>query len=498
MSGGFERRPGGSLVQGKSDGSMGAFGPGKRTLTEQLPGVGSAASEASATGTPGEPVQRKLAAALPSAEVGLFGGHRRGADVQLRADPAADASGDVHEAAQSGLQGGAQALPHLDQIQQLFGRHDVSGIRAFVGGPAESASRAMGARAYATGDATAFAAQPDLHTAAHEAAHVVQQRAGVHLSGGVGQEGDAYEQHADAVAALVVQGRSAETELDRFAPSGPAPATQRRAVQHDKDKNKDPATKYPRVVTFGTENVNVNSADEEKEAQDIITLIKNEYAIELSSQTGVDAIKKDYTRVPKEVTDSLKTKHWEIKELRALQRALAHFAAVLGKKRAESSRKDAAQEITTGSKVDQGIDTNSATGALDTSTMGEFFASSKNFSMFTAGTDFKGGANVGIFKDNETNLEANATHELAHGLCRYAEPDFIKEMDYWTDIRTKSGKPDAEGPVTPYGKTNAREDLAEAVKFYFLDPATLLSKCPKRHAFVKKTVEAWTPKADKK
>jgi hypothetical protein len=50
--------------------------------------------------------------------------------------------------------------------------------------------------------------------------------------------------------------------------------------------------------------------------------------------------------------------------------------------------------------------------------------------------------------------------------------------------------------VTPYGQTSASEDLAESVKFYFLDPATLLKKCPERHAFVKKTVDAWTARPD--
>ena len=71
---------------------------------------------------------------------------------------------------------------------------------AHVGGAATAANDAMGAEAYATGNHVAFRAAPDLHTAAHEAAHVVQQRAGVALKGGVGEAGDPYEQHADAVA----------------------------------------------------------------------------------------------------------------------------------------------------------------------------------------------------------------------------------------------------------------------------------------------------------
>ncbi|MBE7452375.1 MAG: DUF4157 domain-containing protein [Kofleriaceae bacterium] len=121
---------------------------------------------------------------------------------------------DVHALAAQGTAGGGGTLPFLDEIQRAFGHHDVSGVRAHVGGAAAEASAAMGARAYAAGDAVAFAEAPDLHLAAHEAAHVVQQRSGVSLKGGVGQAGDAYEQHADAVADRVVRGESVESLLD--------------------------------------------------------------------------------------------------------------------------------------------------------------------------------------------------------------------------------------------------------------------------------------------
>jgi hypothetical protein len=56
-----------------------------------------------------------------------------------------------------------------------------------------------------------------LHTAAHEAAHVIQQRHGVQLLGGVGEVGDRYERNADAVADRVVAGRSASDLLAPFA-----------------------------------------------------------------------------------------------------------------------------------------------------------------------------------------------------------------------------------------------------------------------------------------
>ncbi|MEL6182095.1 MAG: hypothetical protein AAFS10_24250, partial [Myxococcota bacterium] len=55
-----------------------------------------------------------------------------------------------------------------------------------------------------------------LHTAAHEATHVIQQRHGVQLSSGVGASGDMYEQHADRVADVVVSGGNAEPLLSQF------------------------------------------------------------------------------------------------------------------------------------------------------------------------------------------------------------------------------------------------------------------------------------------
>ncbi|HWO19141.1 MAG TPA: DUF4157 domain-containing protein [Kofleriaceae bacterium] len=173
-----------------------ASAPGKATLTQQL--------------------QQKRLATEPPAAAG---------PVQQRASTETEEAGgreaQVHEAAQQGIQGSGGSLPHLDRIQQAFGRHDVSGVSAHVGGAAAAASESMGAEAYAAGSHVAFRASPDLHTAAHEAAHVVQQRGGVQLKGGIGEAGDPYERHADAVADAVVSGGSAEGLLDQMA-GGPA------------------------------------------------------------------------------------------------------------------------------------------------------------------------------------------------------------------------------------------------------------------------------------
>lgn len=141
---------------------------------------------------------------------------------------------DVSAAAARGVAGAGGPLPHLDAIQTAFGRHDVTGVRAHTDTAAGDAAAAIGAEAYATGNEIAFSGAPSLHTAAHEAAHVVQQRSGVQLKGGIGETGDPHEQHADQVADAVVAGQSAEPLLARLAGGnggGTANGVQRKSAE---------------------------------------------------------------------------------------------------------------------------------------------------------------------------------------------------------------------------------------------------------------------------
>ncbi len=177
--------------------------PGKATLTGSLsPDVAPVQARAL------DPGKAPLTAGLPA----------EAAPVQRKPSLAAALSPEAtHAAAAEGVRGGGGPLPFRDQIQASFGAHDVSDVRAHVGGDAATAGEAIGARAYATGRNVAFAGAPDLHTAAHEAAHVVQQRGTVQLKGGIGEAGDPYERHADAVADRVVQGAPAGDLLDQVA-----------------------------------------------------------------------------------------------------------------------------------------------------------------------------------------------------------------------------------------------------------------------------------------
>ena len=224
----LDRRPAGDRAAPVTDlpstATAGTAGVGKRTLTEAL---GSPAPAAPA----GAPVQLQVREA---------GGDRP-------AEPAA-----VHEAAGRGVATAPSALPHRETIQSLFGRHDISSVQAHVGPEAAASARDMGAQAYATGQHVVLGAGADLFTVAHEAAHVVQQRGGVQLQGGVGAAGDGHERAADEVASLVVQGKSAEAALDRSAGGAPAPggAVQRQAVPYHDQSSTNPAfVKHSATVT---------------------------------------------------------------------------------------------------------------------------------------------------------------------------------------------------------------------------------------------------------
>ncbi|MCB9761867.1 MAG: DUF4157 domain-containing protein [Alphaproteobacteria bacterium] len=131
----------------------------------------------------------------------------------------AEATGGLRDAARDGVSGPGGALPHLATLQERFGHHDLSGVTAHT---APGATDAVGASAYALGEKVAFSHdKPSLYDAAHEAAHVVQHRAGVDTP--ISREGDRYEAHAHRVAETVAAGRSAEGLLDS-APRAAAPA----------------------------------------------------------------------------------------------------------------------------------------------------------------------------------------------------------------------------------------------------------------------------------
>ncbi len=178
-----------------------------------------------------------VAQLAPPACIGDPSGGPSGGPAQVQREPGQGlsrsiSSPSVHALASAGTRGAGQSLPHLKTIQRALPEHDLRPIRAYTGGAAAGASRAMGASAYAFGDKVAFVQRnPSLHTAAHEAAHVLQQRAGIQLKGGVGQVGDPYERNADAIADAVVRRQTPPPVLGGR--GGSAPGVQRLSAVGD-------------------------------------------------------------------------------------------------------------------------------------------------------------------------------------------------------------------------------------------------------------------------
>jgi hypothetical protein len=143
----------------------------------------------------------------------------------------------IHLVAEDGVAGASSPLPYHDELRASFGRHGgaLDGARAQIGGPAADASAAIGAQAYATGDRVAFASAPDRALAGHEAAHVVQQRAGVARKATLSAASDPFEEHADHVGAAFARGESVEPLLDRMPAGAASGAVQRKEAPPAQD-----------------------------------------------------------------------------------------------------------------------------------------------------------------------------------------------------------------------------------------------------------------------
>jgi hypothetical protein len=234
------------------------------------------------------------------------------------------------------------------------------------------------------------------------------------------------------------------------------------------------------------EQVIVTSTSEVNEAELLIERIEYRYGVDVSSMKGVAATKHFYSSIPDSEKAKIFVVPWTMRELRAVDRALAHFAPILGRKRQKSTRKDVAQEVTSIGKASTSA--LRATQAVDPGTLGQYYEDSKNFSLYQRGEvatpDFPG--------DIDKQLEGTTVHELSHGLMEYALDRFMAATGYWTSRNQESNDPNGEDPPTDYGKNNASEDMAESVMLFFVDNAQLRRVAPRRHAELTDIVSEWS------
>jgi hypothetical protein len=312
---------------------------------------------------------------------------------------------------------------------------------------------------------------------AHELTHVVQQN----LPGATSPSAD-HETEAASVAHAFASGNASLR---------PVRAATRKP-QFDKG--------YPKTVTISNATVSVASPAEETEANKLITDIKSIYNIDFNSATGLQAVKDKVVGDPDQpqtvsqslaneprhkVKDLLQTSSWTLTQLRAVKHGLSYYSPVLGMARSVSRRAGTTQELTSMSRVNTGL--NKTNDATDPNVQGEYFSSASNATLYDSASSST------ELADKTKAFEGTVVHEAAHALLGYGKPDFISNLKppYWKDASTSTNDATAEKPVTTYGTKNAGEDLADAAMFYFLERATLQSKCPQRDKIIDNLVKGW-------
>jgi hypothetical protein len=313
--------------------------------------------------------------------------------------------------------------------------------------------------------------------------------------------------------------RTDERAAPNHAPSPQAPvAAQMLALQRSAGNRavaqmvaREPASFWQRVKkTFGSswieeiggEQVLVKSKSEVTDAKRIVKELPEKYGVDVSSARSMKALESRTKSAPVDLIKKIKTWPWLYKELKAIERALTHFAPILGTARKSSTRKDVDQEILSVGKMESKLKNIKGTWQFSESVIGEYFSEHelRAFTMYKHGEDA-----TPDFADIDKQLEATATHEIAHGIFTAYYDRWVTQFPYWLDQDTKSGKAGEEAPPTDYGTTNAREDLAESVMLYFCDRKQLRegkggtagaagNPCPLREAFISTLVGEWTPK----
>jgi hypothetical protein len=252
----------------------------------------------------------------------------------------------------------------------------------------------------------------------------------------------------------------------------------------------------PAVVWIGRERVRVTSEDERKDAERIMGEARSKYAITFDSIASRRA-SREYWGVGGKVTDSrlraVAVEVWDYKEVKAFEKAFTHFAPILGAARRGPARAKTAQETTTVGKLTSSPDDDPA--AKEDRTRGEHFTDARAAVLYPPDPE--------LSVSDPNYFELHATHELAHGAFAPQLGAFMKATGWWSAKYVRSHR--GEAPPDGYANTNAAEDIAQSVAYYFVAPERLRkgdgrheagvpgNPCPKRHAFIRKVVGGWTP-----
>ncbi|MFJ8159258.1 hypothetical protein, partial [Streptomyces sp. NPDC094468] len=186
---------------------------------------------------------------------------------------------------------------------------------------------------------------------------------------------------------------------------------------------------------------------EETEIQQLTDQIRRQFDVRLDSEEGIRAAVESSGVTDPDVIAEIKPVPWTVRRLRHVAAALKHYKPILGKNRDTSSRSGIEQEVNTIGNITWLIESDKV-HEINSRVAGQFAYRYKTFNLATY----------------VQNPEFTATHELAHGLLQYVEPQFVNE--FWTGIR----RPTASTPL---------EDFVNAIAVHLSDPEKFKDVAPR-------------------
>jgi hypothetical protein len=236
----------------------------------------------------------------------------------------------------------------------------------------------------------------------------------------------------------------------------------------------------PAIIWIGGERVRVSSADEAKDAERIVKLLKDSYGVTFDSVATRREVRKE--KAERGWTDdevrALDVAPWTYLDLRDLELGFKYFAPVLGKARTKSSRASSPQEVVRLGRI-----------SSPRTDEAQYLPQSGTIATYHSHPD--------VITDPDAQTTA---HEIAHAIFGPLLDDFREKIGYWTHPRDGS----YEAPPTPYGNKSPDEDLADSVALFFTAPDALKggvrgkkrgevgNPCPKRFRWIEAEVKKWT------
>jgi hypothetical protein len=163
-----------------------------------------------------------------------------------------------------------------------------------------------------------------------------------------------------------------------------------------------------KVIKIGNESVRVSTDAEKAEAERIIHDVKSKFGVTFDSMAAHKASLAKYPEAPEAQRTALAVRPWELDELKAIERALTHFAPVLG----DARRK-------TMPTVRRRSSTRSASSTRRPMTTPRCSATGRAASSSGSGDVRRVRARARLADRRRQDREV-ATHEIAHGHLRSA------------------------------------------------------------------------------